>query len=274
MSLQPLRAAIDGGFWQIFRKLVREEVVPYQWKALNDEIPGAPKSHSIVNFRIAGGKSNGEYDGMVFQDSDLFKWLEAAGHLLADDPKGDPALSRWVDEVVALIAGAQQPDGYLNTYFTVKEPGRRWKNLREAHELYCAGHLIEAGVAVHRATGNRTILDVVCRLADHIDSRFGLETGKVRGYCGHEEMELALVKLYRVTGNGRYLALARYFIDERGRSPSFFEIEASAPDFTPVYGIKNLEYYQAHRAGPGAGRCGRTRGTSDVSVHRHGRHRF
>ncbi len=243
MGLQYAKAAIEGGFWQRYRALVRESVLPYQWKALNDLIPGAPKSHSIENFRIASGLSDGQYDGMVFQDSDLYKWLEAAGHLLGDGEGDSREMLAWVDETVDLIARAQQPDGYLNTYFTVKEPGKRWKNLREAHELYCAGHLIEAGVAVFRGTGNQKILEVARRLADHIDSRFG--AGKIRGYCGHEEVELALVKLYRVTGERRYLDLARYFVDERGRSPNFFEQEARASDFAPVFSIHDLDYYQA-----------------------------
>lgn len=247
MSWQYTRAAIDGGFWRKYRELVRDRAIPYQWKALNDEIPGAPKSHSLENFRIAAGVKEGRYDGLVFQDSDLFKWLEAAGHILADGLPVSTEIRAWVEEAIDLIAEAQQPDGYLNTYFTVREPGRRWKNLREAHELYCAGHLIEAGVAVHRGTGNRKILDVVCRLADHLDARFGLGEGKIRGYGGHEEVELALVKLYRLTGEKRYLSLAGYFVDERGRAPRFFEREAAAPGYVPIFGIRDLAYFQADR---------------------------
>lgn len=237
---------IEGGLWHSYQVLVRDSVIPYQWKAMNDEIPGAPKSHSVENFRIAAGIRDGVYEGMVFQDSDLAKWLEAAGNLLGSDPDGNPQLRAWVDEAVDLIARAQQADGYVNTYFTVKEPGRKWKNLREAHELYCAGHLIEAGVSLYKGSGNQKILDVVRRLADHIGSRFGAEPPRVRGYCGHEEIELALVKLGRLTGEPRYLRLASYFVAERGQSPSFFEIESSQPGFTPIFGIKSLAYYQAH----------------------------
>ena len=245
MNLAYVRASIDGGFWKGFRELVRGTTIPYQWMALNDEIPGAPRSHSVENFRIAARRSQGQYDGMVFQDSDLFKWLEAAGHILGDQRPDDQRIRQWAEEAIDLIAAAQQPDGYLDTYFTVKEPGRRWKNLREAHELYCAGHLIEAGVAVHRSTGNPKIMEVVRRLADHIDGRFGTGDGKTRGYDGHEEVELALVKLYRVTGETRYLDLARYFIDERGSAPNYFELEASALDFAPIWGNHDLEYFQA-----------------------------
>ncbi|MGD0724616.1 MAG: beta-L-arabinofuranosidase domain-containing protein [Spirochaetia bacterium] len=241
-----IEAKIDGGFWRDYQSLVREKVIPYQWKAMNDEIPGAPKSHSVENFRIAAGLAHGTYDGMVFQDSDLSKWLEAAGYVLGQGLAGDEALRAWAEEAIDLIARAQQPDGYVNTYFTVKEPGRRWKNLREAHELYCSGHLIEAGVAMHRGTGNQKILEIVRRLADLIDGRFGVEKGKIRGYPGHEEVELALVKLYRLTGERRYLERARYFIDERGRAPNFFDKEAAAPDFATIYGLKPLDYHQAH----------------------------
>jgi uncharacterized protein len=241
-----LTVRIEAGFWHSYQVLVREKVIPYQWKAMNDEVPGAPKSHSVENFRIAAGISTGSYEGMVFQDSDLAKWLEAAGNLLRIDPEGHPELRAWVDEAVDLVSRAQQPDGYVNTYFTVKEPGRKWKNLREAHEMYCAGHLIEAGVSLYRGTGNEKILGVVRRLADHIGSRFGTEAPRVRGYDGHEEVELALVKLARLTGDRQYLELASYFVDERGRTPNWFETEASQPGFTPIFGVKSLDYYQAH----------------------------
>jgi DUF1680 family protein len=244
--MEQIRARIEGGFWQNYQALVRERALPYQWKAMNDEIPGAPKSHSVQNFRIAAGLVQGSHQGMVFQDSDLSKWLEAVGHILMDDPDGVPDLRQHAREAADLIAAAQQPDGYVNTYFTVKEPGRRWTNLRDAHELYCAGHLIEAGVSMFRGTGERKLLDVVRGLADLIDATFGVERGKIRGYPGHEEVELALVKLYRLTGERRYLERARYFIDERGRQPGFFEREARAPGFVPIFDAKPLDYYQAH----------------------------
>ena len=243
MSL--LRASVEGGFWGKYRDLVREKTIPFQWMALNDEIPGAPRSHSLENFRIAAGRSAGQYDGMVFQDSDLYKWLEAAGHLLRDEAPGNEKIRKWADQAVDLIAAAQQPDGYLNTYFTVKDPSHRWKNLREAHELYCAGHLIEAAVAVAQGSGNRTILEVARRFADNIDSHFGTGNGKTRGYCGHEEIELALVKLSRLTGEMRYLELARYFIEERGREPNYFEQESKSPDFVSIFGFCDLDYLQA-----------------------------
>jgi uncharacterized protein len=155
-------------------------------------------------------------------------WVVAASYCVASGrgPAPEAALRRKLDHVIMLIAGAQQPDGYLNVYFTVVEPAKRWTNLRDWHELYCAGHLIEAGVAHFEATGQRTLFDVVCRCADHIDSTFG--PGKRIGYPGHEEIELALVKLYRATGQRRYLDLATYFINERGRRPHFYDAEARA----------------------------------------------
>ena len=214
---------IRDRFWDTYENLVRSVVVPYQWEALNDRVEGAEPSHAIANFRIAAGLEKGGFGGMVFQDSDAAKWLEAVGYLLQTKP--DPALERTADEVIDLLCKAQRPDGYLNTYFQVKEPGKEWSNLQECHELYCAGHLMEAAVAYYDATGKRKFLDVMCRYADLIDSKFGREPGKLRGYPGHEEIELALVKLYRATGREKYLNLSRYFIDERGAEPYYYEIE-------------------------------------------------
>lgn len=240
------RARIDGGFWHSYQTLIRDRVLPYQWKAMNDEIPGAPKSHSLENFRVAAGVSRGSHEGMVFQDSDLYKWLEAAGNVLMDNPSGAPALARNAKEAVNLIAMAQRQDGYVNTYFTVNDPGWRWRNLRDAHELYCSGHLIEAGVAMFRGTGDARLLDVVCRVADFIDASFGVEEGKLHGYPGHEEVELALIKLYRLTGELRYLKRAQYFIDQRGARPAYFEWEPTVPGFRSIFGGQPLDYYQAH----------------------------
>lgn len=211
---------IEDGHWGKYIDLVRNTVIPYQWDALNDRIPDAEPSYAVRNFRIAAGIEKGEYDGLVFQDSDPAKWLEAVGYSLAVHP--DPQLEHAADELIELMEMAQRPDGYLNTYFTVKEPENRWRNLLECHELYCAGHLIEAAVAYYEGTGKRKLLDIMIRYADYIDTVFGPEQEKLKGYCGHEEIELALVKLYKTTGNERYLKLACYFIDERGKQPSYF----------------------------------------------------
>jgi DUF1680 family protein len=145
----------------------------------------------------------------------VYKWLEAASYALAIKP--DQALDARADEMIRLIGKAQQEDGYINTHFILKEPERKWANLRDDHELYCFGHLIEAGAAHFRATGKRNLLDIAVRAADLICNRFG--PGKTRGVPGHEEVELALLRLYRVTGQKDYLETARYFIDERGREP-------------------------------------------------------
>ncbi len=179
----------------------------------------------------------------IFWDSDVAKWLEAASYSLATHP--DPELEKLLDDVIGLIADAQQSDGYLNVHYTVVAPDKRWTNLRDRHELYCAGHLMEAGVAHYRATGRRTLLDVVSRYADYIDSVFG--PGKRIGYPGHEEIELALIKLYRATGEKRYLELSRYFIDERGKQPHFFNAEAEARGDDPKrFRHASYEYNQSH----------------------------
>ncbi|MBA3942985.1 MAG: glycoside hydrolase family 127 protein [Herpetosiphonaceae bacterium] len=182
----------------------------------------------------------------MFWDSDVAKWIETASYSLATHP--DPHLDTLLDDVITLIAQTQHADGYLNTWFTYVDPAHRWQNLRDWHELYCAGHLIEAGVAHFNATAKRSLLDIVCRYADHIDDMFGLEPGKRLGYPGHPEIELALVKLHRATGEQRYLALSRYFVDERGRQPHYFEQEARLRGEDPVtFWAKSFEYNQSHR---------------------------
>ncbi|ANY65482.1 hypothetical protein BBD42_02630 [Paenibacillus sp. BIHB 4019] len=237
---------IQDDFWNQYSELVRQTVIPYQWEALNDRIEGAEPSYAIRNFKIAAGLAKGEFGGWVFQDSDLYKWLEAVAYSLHRHP--DPELEQTADEAIDLIGQAQQNNGYLNTYFTIKEPGKQWTNLYEAHELYCAGHLIEAAVAYYEATGKRKLLDLSCRFADLIASLFGTEPGQIRAYCGHQEIELALVKLYGVTGEERYLNLSRYFIDERGNEPNYFVEEWKRGGRTNIWsqGMPNLEVYQCH----------------------------
>ncbi len=160
----------------------------------------------------------------IFWDSDVAKWVEAAAYSLAAAP--DPDLEARLDALIDRMAAAQQADGYLNVHFTVVAPELRWTNLRDWHELYCAGHLMEAAVAYREATGKDKLLNVLCRYADYIATVFGRGKGRKRGYPGHEEIELALVKLYRATGEERYLKLAAFFVDERGRAPHYFAREA------------------------------------------------
>ncbi|QHW33491.1 glycoside hydrolase family 127 protein [Paenibacillus rhizovicinus] len=255
ISSQSGRSAvrIDDEFWNRFIELVRGTVIPYQWEALNDSIPEAEPSYAIRNFRIAAGMEEGAFGGMVFQDSDVAKWLEAVGFSLAQHP--DAELERTADGVIELIAMAQHEDGYLNTYFTIKAPGERWTNLYEAHELYCAGHMMEAAVAYYYATGKSKLLDVMRKFADHIASVFGPEPDQLRGYDGHQEIELALVKLYEATGEERYMELARFFIDERGAEPNFLVEETKRRDGRSIWTDRKLEpptllqlaYNQAHR---------------------------
>jgi len=173
----------------------------------------------IRNFEVAGGLVQGKFEGIYFNDSDVYKVVEGAAYALAFHP--DPQLDARLDELIAKFAAAQQKDGYLNTYFTLVEPDKRWTDLPGKHELYCAGHLIEAAVAHYRATGKRNLLDIAIRFADYIDSVFG--DGRLVGVCGHEEIELALVKLYDVTGEQRYLNLAKWFIDKRGYGGSEYD---------------------------------------------------
>lgn len=156
----------------------------------------------------------GNFYGQVFQDSDVYKWLEAAGNILLI--KRDEELERKADAIIDIIEKAQEDDGYLDTYFTIEEPDKKWTDLLECHELYCAGHFIESAVSYYRATKKYKILDIASRLADHLCTVFGPEEGKNHGYPGHQEIELALVRLYECTGKEEYLNLARFFLDTRG----------------------------------------------------------
>jgi DUF1680 family protein len=166
----------------------------------------------IRNFAIAGKLEEGKRKGLLFDDSDVYKVIEGIAYTLSS--RRDAELEERTDAIIDKIAAAQQADGYLNTYYTLVKPEERWKNIRGGHELYCAGHLIEAAVAYHQATGKRKLLDVAIKLADHIDRTFG--PGKKVDTSGHEEIELALVKLYRATKQKRYLKLAQFFLDVRG----------------------------------------------------------
>lgn len=232
------RVTIDGGFWGPRLETNRAVTIPTIYRRLRE-------AGHIDALRLAWrpGMPNPPH---IFWDSDLAKWLEAASYALAAGP--DPTLDATVDETIAALARAQQPDGYLNTHFTAVEPDARWTNLRDGHELYCAGHLIEAAVAHHAATGKRALLDIARRYADHIAGVFGPEPGQRRGYCGHQEIELALVRLARATGEDRYLRLGRFFLDERGRRPRFFDEEARARGDEPRdFRHGTYEYNQSHR---------------------------
>jgi DUF1680 family protein len=224
---------IEGGFWGNRVAVNRAVTLPAEYRQLQD-------SGRIEAFRLAWkeGRPNQPH---YFWDSDVAKWMEAAAYSLAARP--DAELAGQLDSVIDLVASAQQPDGYLNVYFTVVAPTKRWSNLRDCHELYCAGHLIEAAVAHFEATSQTHFLDVICRYADYIESVFGPDDGKIKGYCGHEEIELALVKLYRATGREKYLKLARFFLDQRGKRPHYYDFESKLRSEKPWDDYANL---QAH----------------------------
>lgn len=238
---------ISDKFWNKYIKLVKEVIIPYQWDILNDRIENIETSHCISNFKIAAGEAEGEFHGAVFQDTDVAKWLEAVGFVL--NFERDENLEKIADETIDLIGRAQQKDGYLNTYFTIKEPDLRWTNLMEGHELYTAGHMIEAAVAYYEATGKRKFLDIVCRFADLICNTFGNDENKIHGYPGHQEIELALVKLYRVTGKKEYLNTAKYFIDIRGQGENYFLKEEKSEKYKrifPEFANYDTKYSQSH----------------------------
>lgn len=226
---------IEGGFWGPRIETNRAVTIPHIYRQFE-------RTGSIDAWR---GKRRHSYEGTFpqFWDSDIAKWMEAAAYVL--ESGRDAALERRIDRLVGLLAKSQWSDGYVNTYFTLHRPGERWANLRDMHELYCGGHLIEAAVAYAAATGKKTFLDVMRRFADHVDSVFGRARGKRRGYPGHEEIELALVRLYHATGEARYVRLAEYFVNERGRAPSYFEREARQRGETGRAWAP-LSYYQAH----------------------------
>ncbi len=215
------------GFIGRYQKLIKEVVIPYQYKVLCDEAEGAEKSHVIQNFINAGKALRGEdvgdgFYGMVFQDSDAAKWLEAVAYALVLYP--DKELEAIADQVIDYIEAAQDTDGYLNTYYTIQHKERRWINLLEGHELYCAGHMMEAAAAYYEATGKNKLLNVMLKNAECIYKHFVTEGHE--GYPGHPEVELALLRMYRASGNKLCLELAQHFLDVRGVDPHFFEKEA------------------------------------------------
>jgi len=232
---------LTGGFWQQRQEINRNNTIPtvYDFCVKTGRI-------EAMKLNWEPGKENQPH---FFWDSDVAKWMEGAAYSLKKHP--DAKLQKQVEEIIDLIAAAQDNDGYFNSYYQTSEPRhRRFSNLMFNHELYCAGHLIEAAVAWFETTGDRKFLDVMKKYADHIDRRFGAEPEKAQGYPGHEEIELALVKLYHATGEERYLKLSEYFVRQRGREPNYFEEEGkklsgrSEHDRNPMF---DLAYFQAHK---------------------------
>lgn len=180
----------------------------------------------IRNFENAA-KGEGEHSGIFFDDSDVYKALEGMAYSLINNP--DPELEKKADEWIDKFAAAQQPDGYINTFYTLTGLDKRWTNM-DKHEMYCAGHMIEAGVAYYQATGKRKLLDVCIRMTDHMMSQFG--PGKRHWVPGHEEIELALVKLYQTTQEQKYLDFAYWLLEERGHGHGTMGDEGK---WDPVY---------------------------------------
>ena len=236
---------IRDAFWGAYQKRVIEQVIPYQWDALNDRIPDAEKSYCMQNFRIASGKEQGEFKGFVFQDSDFAKWIEAVAYALTIKP--DPELEKIADEAIDLVVSAQQPDGYLDTYYIINGLDKRFTNLKDNHELYVFGHMLEGAIAYFESTGKDKLLQAMIRFTACVSANFGPEEGKLKGYPGHEVAEMALMRLYEVTKNEEHLKLAKYFVDQRGQFPLYFEEE------TKKHGNKfwwadspfKFQYYQA-----------------------------
>lgn len=232
------RVTVTSDFWKRYQELVVSEVLPYQWAVMNDEadinmskdpqkIEGADKnSHAVANLKIAAGQMEGHHYGFPFQDTDVYKWLEAAAYSFSYHP--NPELKTITDNLIELIASAQDDDGYLSTYFQIDAPERKFKRLQQSHELYTMGHYIEAGVAYHDATGNEKALEIAKRMADCIVRSFGTDDGQIDGYDGHPEIELALARLYEATHDQKYLDEAHYFLQVRGTKPGFFDKQNEA----------------------------------------------
>lgn len=231
-------------------KLVCDTIVPFQEKIINDEVTDAVKSHAIANFKNAGllnktgtMPENEPFIGAVFQDSDVAKWIEAAAYSLQIKPDKD--LEKRIDKICDIISEAQEPDGYLDTYFTLVRPTGKFKNLLEGHELYCSGHMMEAAVALYEISGNKKLLDIMEKNAELLYRHFIIEGAE--GYPGHPEIELALMRLYHTTGKEIYKELAEHFINVRGIDPDFFVKEVEGRDWKIWRSNpQNTEYNQSH----------------------------
>ncbi|MEA3147832.1 MAG: uncharacterized protein QOI53_3421, partial [Verrucomicrobiota bacterium] len=248
---QPLdqtRVSLTGGFWDNLQQQVGQVTLAHIYGEMRHQ---GHLDALRLDQRMHRGRqevNNWYWGGSIFWDSDVAKWLEAASAYLQH--RKDAKIETLVEGTIELLAGAQQSDGYLNSHILTWRPRHRFKNLRDLHELYCAGHLIEAAVAHRLATGKETLLNIAIRLADHLVSVFGSGPQQLPGYCGHPEIELALVRLYRLTHDQRYLDLSRFFVEQRGTKPHYFDREAverlDATPFRPTHPISPYAYMQAH----------------------------
>ena len=248
-KLAPLpfvEVAIEGDFWRERLETVLTRTIPSQHVQLGRHgildaltLPDPPPP-----LRFPRNEHN--FTVQVFWDSDVGKWIEAASYALSH--RRDADVEAKIEAITDDLARAQAPDGYLNSWYLGREPGKRWTNLRDNHELYNLGHLLEGGIAYFLATGRRRLLDILERYVGHVRATFGPGPGQKRGYDGHQEIELALIKLYRLTGDRRHLELAAYFIDERGQEPHYFDAEARARGEDPKdFWAKSYEYNQSHK---------------------------
>ncbi len=217
------QVSIEDGFWSPRLKAHSHQTLPVCIAQMQDS------TKRISNFEKAAGLKQGQHEGIYFDDSDVYKAMEGIAYSLINNPNAayEALLDKWID----LIAKSQRPDGYLNTYYTLNFPDQRWTNM-EKHEMYCGGHMIEAAIAYYQATGKKTFLDVAVKFADHLDQTFG--PGKRHWVAGHEEIELALVKLYHTTNNKKYLDLAHWLLEERGHGHGVGGIWSN-PKMGPAY---------------------------------------
>jgi len=240
---------LEGPFWHERLETVLTRTIPSQHRKLGEygilESIKLPQPAPPLRFpRHAHG-----FTEQVFWDSDVGKWIEAASYALSH--RRDADVEARIEAIVDDFEKAQAPDGYLNCWYLGREPDKRWTNLRDNHEMYNAGHLLEGAIAYFRATGRRRWLGIMERYLDHIYTIFGTGPGQKRGYDGHEEIELALLKLYDLTGEKKHLDFAAYLINERGNQPHYFDIEREARegsgDTLQRYAFANYEYSQSHK---------------------------
>jgi uncharacterized protein len=240
------QVTINDEFWRERLDTVLTKTIPSQHQRLDEhgllESLSLPKP--VPPLRIPYNRHH--FTTQIFWDSDVGKWIEAASYALAH--KRDAKIEGQIDAIAGDLEKSQAPDGYLNCWYLQHEPENRWTNLRDNHELYCAGHMLEGAVAYYQVTGRRQLLDIMLRYVDHIATVFGPGEGQKKGYCGHQEIEIALIKLYRALGDRKHLELATYFINQRGQKPHYFDIEAKARGEGPdEYFQKTYEYNQSHK---------------------------
>lgn len=243
VNMNNLKMKINDNFWTSKIEKMCKDIIPFQYEVLNDKLEGIPQSNAIENFKIAAGISKGEFAGMLFQDSDVAKWIEAAAYSLTI--YNNQEIEKCIDAIVEIMALAQQEDGYLNTYYTCAKPQERFTNIAHGHELYCAGHLLEAAVAYVEVTGKEKFLNIMIQYIDYLMDMIGLESGKMRIYPGHPEIEIALYKLYKYTKQDKYLQFMEYFINERGKQPSFLKKDSGYGEQYKDQWFA-LPYHQAH----------------------------